>query len=62
MNTQLEILEDTIAYLLGIIDSIDRTKAIMIDDYPNWDNTDNDQFKTLTIDRLNIAISKLGLL
>jgi hypothetical protein len=60
MNAQVEIIEDTVAFLLGIINDMDRTKALMITTYPNWDNTDTAEFKTRTIARLNQAIAKVG--
>jgi hypothetical protein len=59
MDAQVEIFEDVSAFLLGIINNIDRTKTVMINSYPNWDSTDTTEFKILTIDRLNIAIKKL---
>jgi hypothetical protein len=59
MDTQIEILEDVVAFLLGIVNNIDRTKAVMIAAYPNWDNADTNELKTLTIARLNQAIAKL---
>ncbi len=62
MNTQIEIIEDTVTFLLGIINDIDRTKAVMIATYPNWDDVDTAEFKTRTIARLNQAIAKLGAL
>jgi hypothetical protein len=62
MDTQVAIIEDTVAYLLGIINDMDRTKAVMISTYPNWDNVDTAEFKTRTIARLNQAIAKLGAL
>jgi hypothetical protein len=62
MNTQVAIIEDTVAYLLGIINDMDRNKAVMISTYPNWDNVDTAEFKTRTIARLNLAIAKLGAL
>jgi hypothetical protein len=60
MDTQIQILEDTVLFLMGIVNSIDRTKTVMITTYPNWDDTDTAEFKILTIARLNIAIAKLG--
>jgi hypothetical protein len=62
MDTQVAIIEDTVAYLLGIINDMDRNKAVMISTYPNWDNVDTAEFKTRTIARLNLAIAKLGAL
>ena len=62
MDTQIEVIEDTVSFLLGIINEIDRTKAIMITTYPDWDDVDTAEFKTLTIARLNQAIAKLGAL
>ena len=59
MDTQAAIFEDVSAFLLGIINNIDRTKTEMISTYPNWDDLDTAEFKTLTIDRLNQAIAKL---
>jgi hypothetical protein len=60
MNTQIRILEETVLLLMGIVNSIDRTKTVMINTYPNWDDTDTAEFKTQTIAQLNIAIAKLG--
>jgi hypothetical protein len=60
MDTQVEIIEDTVAFLLGIINNMDRTKATMITTYPNWDSTDTAEFRTQTIARLNQAIAKIG--
>jgi hypothetical protein len=60
MDTQVEIIEDTVAFLLGIINNMDRTKAVMITTYPNWDGTDTAEFRTNTIARLNQAIAKIG--
>jgi hypothetical protein len=62
MDTQVEIIEDTVAFLLGIINDMDRTKAVMVSTYPNWDNVDTAEFKNRTIARLNMAIAKLGAL
>jgi hypothetical protein len=62
MDTQIEIFEDTSTFLMAIVNEIDRTKAVMISTYPNWDDTDTAEFKTLTIARLNQAITKLGAL
>jgi hypothetical protein len=59
MDTQVEILEDTVLWLLAIVNSIDRTKAEMVDTYPNWDEQDTAEFKTLIINRLNYSISKI---
>jgi hypothetical protein len=59
MDTQIEIFEDTSRFLIAIVNEIDRTKTVMINSYPNWDNTDTTEFKTLTIARLNQAIAKL---
>jgi hypothetical protein len=59
MDRQIEIFEDVSAFLLGIINNIDRTKVTMINAYPSWDDTDIAEFKTLTILRLNQAIAKL---
>jgi hypothetical protein len=60
MDTQVEIIEDTVAFLLGIINNMDRTKAVMITTYPNWDDTDTAEFRSQTIARLNQAIAKIG--
>jgi hypothetical protein len=60
MNTQIRILEETVLLLMGIVNSIDRTKVVMFTTYPNWDDTDTAEFKTQTIAQLNIAIAKLG--
>jgi hypothetical protein len=59
MDTQIQILEDTVLFLMGIVNSIDRTKTVMITTYPNWDDTDTAEFKNLTIARLDQAIAKL---
>jgi hypothetical protein len=59
MDTQIQILEETVLLLMGIVNSIDKTKTIMFTTYPDWDNTDTMDFKTLTVNRLNIAIAKL---
>jgi hypothetical protein len=59
MDTHVEIFEDVSAFLGGIINSIDRTKTVMIAAYPNWDDQDTTDFKILTIARLNQAIAKL---
>jgi hypothetical protein len=60
MDTHVAILEDVSAFLLGIINSIDREKVVMITTYPNWDDTDTAELKTITIARLNQAIAKLN--
>jgi hypothetical protein len=60
MNTQIRILEETVLLLMGIVNSIDRTKTGMFTTYPNWDDTDTAEFKVQTIAQLNIAIAKLG--
>jgi hypothetical protein len=62
MDTQIRILEETVLLLMGIVNSIDRTKSVMFTTYPDWDDTDIAEFKTQTIDKLNIAIAKLGTL
>jgi hypothetical protein len=62
MDTHVEILEDAVAFLMGIVNSIDRTKVVMVASYPDWDDTDTAEFKAQTIARLNIVISKLGAL
>ena len=62
MDTQISILEETVLILMGIVNSIDRTKTIMYTTYPNWDNTDTEDFRDLTILQLNAAIAKLGTL
>jgi hypothetical protein len=59
MNTQVEILEDAVLWLLAIANSIDRTKAEMVDTYPNWDEQDTAAFKTVIVNRLNQTISKI---
>jgi hypothetical protein len=59
MDTQVEILEDAVLWLLAIVNSIDRTKAEMVDTYPNWDEQDTAEFKTLIINRLNYSIAKI---
>jgi hypothetical protein len=59
MDTQVEILEDTVLWLLAIVNSIDRTKSEMVDTYPNWDEQDTAEFKTLIINRLNYSIAKI---
>jgi hypothetical protein len=41
---------------------MDRNKAVMVSTYPDWDDVDTAEFKTLTIARLNMAIAKLGAL
>jgi hypothetical protein len=62
MDTQIEILEETVLILMGIVNSIDRTKTIMYTTYPDWDNTDTGEFRDLTVLQLNAAITKLGTL
>jgi hypothetical protein len=62
MNAQVEIFEDVALFLMGIVNSIDRTKVVMINDYPNWDAVDMAEFKAQAIAGLNTAISKLGAL
>jgi hypothetical protein len=59
MDTDVEILEDTSLFLIAIVDYIDRTKTTMIKTYPNWDDQDTSEFKTLTLNRLHQAIAKL---
>jgi hypothetical protein len=60
MDTHIQIFEDTSKYLIALVDYIDRTKTTMITTYPNWDDWDTAEFKTLAIDRLNLAIAKLN--
>jgi hypothetical protein len=48
-----------VLWLLAIVNSIDRTKAEMVDTYPNWDEQDTAEFKTLIINRLNYSIAKI---
>jgi hypothetical protein len=62
MDTQLRILEETVLILMGIVNSIDRTKTIMYTTYPDWDDTDTSNFKDSTVIQLNAAITKLGTL
>lgn len=59
MDTQVEILEDTVLWLLAIVNSIDRTKSEMVNTYPNWDEQDTAEFKALIINRLNYSIAKI---
>jgi hypothetical protein len=59
MDTQIQILEETVLLLMGIVNSIDRTKTVMFNTYPDWDDIDTSEFMTLTVSRLNIAIAKL---
>lgn len=62
MDTQLRILEETVLILMGIVNSIDRTKTIMYTTYPDWDETDTSEFRDLKILQLNTVITKLGTL
>jgi hypothetical protein len=62
MDTQISILEETVLILMGIVNSIDRTKTVMYTTYPDWDDTDTDEFRDLTILQLNAVITKLGTL
>lgn len=62
MDTQIRILEEAVLILMGIVNSIDRTKTIMYTTYPDWDDTDTSEFKDLTILQLNAVIAKLGAL
>jgi hypothetical protein len=62
MDTQIEILEETVLILMGIVNSIDRTKTVMYTTYPDWDDTDTGNFRDLTVLQLNTAITKLGTL
>lgn len=40
MDTQIQILEETVLILMGIVNSIDRTKTVMFNTYPDWDDID----------------------
>jgi hypothetical protein len=62
MDTQIEILEETVLILMGIVNSIDRTKTIMYTTYPDWDDTDTSDFRDSTVLQLNAVITKLGTL
>jgi hypothetical protein len=62
METQVEKFTEIVWLLMGIVNSIDRTSTTMVVTYPNWDDTDMAEFKTLTIARLNAAIAKVDLL
>jgi hypothetical protein len=62
MDIQIDIIEDTSAFLAGLVNYIDRTKTTMINSYPNWDEQDVAEFKTAAITNLNIAIAKLSAL
>lgn len=59
METQIAIIDDAVAFLLGIINYIERTKVTMINSYPAWDETDVEELKTLATSRLLLAITKL---
>jgi hypothetical protein len=48
--------------LMGIVNSIDRTKTVMYTTYPDWDDTDTDEFRDNTVLQLNAVIAKLGTL
>jgi hypothetical protein len=62
MDTQISILEETVLILMGIVNSIDRTKTVMYTTYPDWDDTDTDEFRDNTVLQLNAVIAKLGTL
>lgn len=59
MDALIENLEHISLFLMGIVNSADRTKALIIATYPDWDEVDTAEFKTQTIARLNMVISKL---
>lgn len=59
MDALIEDFEDISLLLMGIVNSVDRTKALIVDTYPDWDEVDTAEFKTQTIARLNMVISKL---
>ncbi len=60
MDTHVRIIEETVLILMGIVNNLDRTKTVMINAYPNWDDTDTAELRTQTIARLDITIAKLG--
>jgi hypothetical protein len=62
MDTQIDIIEDTSAFLIGLVNYLDRTKTTMINSYPSWDEVDVQELRTAAITNLNIAITKISAL
>ena len=60
MDTHVRIIEETVLILMGIVNNLDRTKVVMINAYPNWDDTDTAELRTQTIAHLEVVIGKLG--
>lgn len=59
METHVQIIEDVVAELLKAIDYLDRSKVTMVNAYPDWDDTDTAEVKTLSLAKLAQAITKL---
>ncbi len=59
MDTHVQIIENAINDLLRAIDYLDRSKVTMVEAYPDWDDTDTAEVKTLSLAKLNQAITKL---
>jgi hypothetical protein len=60
MDTHVRIIEETVLIMMGIVNNLDRTKAVMVADYPNWDDMDTAALRTQTIAHLQVVITKLG--
>jgi hypothetical protein len=59
MDTHVQVLKEVADRLMTEINAIDRIIPYMLDAYPNWDDTDMAEFKTIVTTNLSKIIDKL---